>query len=236
MSVAASAIAPHRVLVADDHPLFREALVGRLQRLLPGSAIVEVDSLPALQSEIDTGEEPDLLLLDLHMPGADGLSALVHARALLPATAVLVVSALEDPAVVHRALGLGAAGFIPKSASLSEIGRALARVLAGEIAVPERLAEQPATGLSEAESNAARRIGQLSPQQYRIATMLAAGRLNKQIAWDLGITEATVKVHMSTILRKLGARNRTQVALLMQMLDFGGSTGGAGAPEEVRRG
>lgn len=224
-----------RVLVADDHPLFREALVGRVRQLLPEAQVVEVDDLPALQAAIAADEEPDLLLLDLHMPGAEGLSALVHARALLPTTAVVVVSASEDSAVVQRALGLGAAGYIPKSASLAEIGRALQRVLAGEIAVPERLHATAAGGLAAAEDNAARRIGQLSPQQYRIATMLAAGRLNKQIAWELGISEATVKVHMSTILRKLGARNRTQVALLMQVLDFGGSVGASQVPEEVRR-
>ncbi|GMU44850.1 MAG: response regulator transcription factor [Xanthomonadales bacterium] len=224
-----------RVLVADDHPLFREALVGRVRQLLPEASLVEVDDLPALQAAISADEAPDLLLLDLHMPGAEGLSALVHVRALSPTTAVVVVSATEDDAVIQRALSLGAAGFIPKSASLPEIGRALQCVLAGEIATPEGRRADAGKGLAEAEDHAARRIGQLSPQQYRIATMLAAGLLNKQIAWELGISEATVKVHMSTILRKLGARNRTQVALLMQVLDFGGSIGAGKAPREARR-
>lgn len=225
----------HRVLVADDHPLFREALVGHVRRLMADAQIAEAEDLPSLQAAIAAGPEPDLLLLDLSMPGAEGLSALVHARALLPSTAVVVVSAMETPAVMHRAIGLGAAGFVPKSASLAEIARALQQVLEGGIALPERLAEGAPTSLSDAEENAARRIALLSPQQYRIATLLAAGQLNKQIAWDLGISEATVKVHMSAILRKLGARNRTQVALLMQLLDFERSTGQTRAPAEVRR-
>lgn len=226
----------HRVVVADDHPLFREALVARVRRLLPEADIIEVADLPSMQAAIAGHDDIDLLLLDLNMPGADGLSALVHARALAPGTAVVVVSAMDDPAVVHRAMGLGAAGFISKSADLAQISGTLTQVLAGEIASPALLADgSHAPPLSEAEANAARRIAQLSPQQYRIATMLAAGRLNKQIAWDLGITEATVKVHMSTILRKLGAQNRTQVALLMQLLNFDRSTRDAAAPEEIRR-
>ncbi len=234
----ASGITSHRVLVADDHPLFREALVGRVRRVLPMVDIVEVCDLSSLQQALSSGGEFDLLLLDLNMPGAHGLSALVHARAVAPGMAVIVVSAMEDAAVVQRAIGLGAAGFIPKSSNLVEIGQALTQALAGEITIPERYAGSDfgAHTLSDAETDAARRISLLTPQQYRIASLLAAGMLNKQIAWDLAITEATVKVHMSTILRKLGAQNRTQVALLMQMLDFERSTGNVANPSEVRRG
>ena len=134
---------------------------------------------------------------------------------------------MEDAAVVQRAIGLGAAGFVPKSSNLSEISQALETVLAGNISVPERFtsfASEPKK-LSETEISATRRIGSLTPQQFRIATLLAAGMLNKQIAWELEIAEATVKVHMSTILRKLNVQNRTQVALLIQVLDFEGLTG-----------
>lgn len=212
-----------RVVIADDHPLFREALVGRVRRLLPAARVDEVADLPALQAALAQHTDIDLLLLDLNIPGAEGLSALVHALSLAPGTAVVVVSAMDDPGVMRRAMGLGAAGFLSKSAGLDEVADTLTRVLAGDIVPPHAVTGSAADvlpALNEAEANAARRIGQLSPQQYRIATMLAAGRLNKQIAWDLGITEATVKVHMSTILRKLGAQNRTQVALLMQLLNF----------------
>ncbi len=215
----------YRVVVADDHPLFREAITSIVRRTLVDAEIFEVCDLASLQAlNLD---DVDLLLLDLNMPGVHGLSALVHVRAQAPTVAVIVVTAMEDAGVVHRAIGLGAAGFIPKSSSLGEIRKALETVLAGGISVPERFAsvDAQAQPLSEAEISATRRIGTLTPQQFRIATLLAAGMLNKQIAWDLGITEATVKVHMSTILRKLNVQNRTQVALLIQVLDFAGSTG-----------
>ncbi len=215
----------YRIVVADDHPLFREAIVAAVRRTFAGAEILEASDLASLQA-LDL-DDVDLLLLDLNMPGVHGLSGLVHVRAQAPAVAVIVVTAMEDPAVVQRAIGLGAAGFVPKSSNLNEISKALVTVLAGSISVPERftsIALAPKK-LSETEVSATRRIGTLTPQQFRIATLLAAGMLNKQIAWDLGIAEATVKVHMSTILRKLNVQNRTQVALLIQVLDFEGLTG-----------
>ena len=225
----------YRIAVADDHPLFREAIVSVVRRTFAGAEILEAFDLASLQA-LDL-EDVDLLLLDLNMPGVHGLSGLVHVRAQAPAVAVVVVTAMEDAAVVQRAIGLGAAGFVPKSSSLSEIRKALETVLAGGVSVPERFASfalEPKK-LSETELSATRRIGTLTPQQFRIATLLAAGMLNKQIAWDLGIAEATVKVHMSTILRKLNVQNRTQVALLIQVLDFEG-TGTFKLADEVIRG
>lgn len=212
------------ILIADDHPLFREALVGRLRRLIANATILEVADLPQLQTQLLERDDIDLVLLDLNMPGAHGLSALVHARALAPSVAVVVVSALEDTAIMHRATALGAAGYIPKSADLQQVISVLSTVLSGGIVPPpamdEAMVSSDEATLTDAESDAARRIGQLTPQQFRIATLLAVGKLNKQIASELGITEATVKVHMSTILRKLGVQNRTQVALLVQLLGF----------------
>ena len=226
----------YRIVVADDHPLFREAIVSVVRRTFANAEILEASDLASLQA-LDL-EDVDLLLLDLNMPGVHGLSGLVHVRAQAPSVAVVVVTAMEDAAVVQRAIGLGAAGFVPKSSNLSEISKALVTVLAGGTSVPERflnvkLASKP---LSESELSATRRIGTLTPQQFRIATMLAGGMLNKQIAWELGIAEATVKVHMSTILRKLNVQNRTQVALLIQVLDFEGLTGaGVKLTDEVIR-
>lgn len=210
----------YRVVVADDHPLFREAIVSVVRRTLVNSEIVEISDLASLQAL--ALHDVDLLLLDLNMPGVHGLAALVHVRAQAPTVPVIVVTATEDLAVMQRALGLGAAGFVPKSADLSQIRIALETVLAGGISVPERFthAGLQAVHLSESELSATRRIGMLTPQQFRIASLLAAGMLNKQIAWELGISEATVKVHMSTILRKLNVQNRTQVALLVQAVDF----------------
>lgn len=214
--------ATYRVVIADDHPLFREAITSVVRRTLRDAEILEASDLASLQA-LDLSDV-DLLLLDLTMPGVHGLSGLVHVRAQAPAVAVMVVTATEDPAVVQRALGLGAAGFVPKSAGLAEISQAIEKVLAGGISVPDRFTGTPFQ-LSQTEISATRRIGSLTPQQFRIATLLAAGMLNKQIAWELGIAEATVKVHMSTILRKLNVQNRTQVALLIQILDFEGLTG-----------
>ena len=172
------------------------------------------------------------------MPGVYGLSGLVHVRAQAPAVAVVVVTAMEDSTVVQRAIGLGAAGFVPKSSSLNEISNALETVLAGNISVPERFASLAlkAKKLSATEISAIRRIGTLTPQQFRIAALLAAGMLDEQIAWDLGIAEAAVSESISTILRKLSVQDRTQVALLFQGLDFEGLSGtDAKLGEEVVR-
>jgi len=215
----------YRVLVADDHPLFREALVECVRRTIPIIEILVAWDLQTLQAAITSSTEIDLLLLDLNMPGVHGLSALVHARALAPGIAVITVSDVDNNALVQRAIGLGAAGFIAKSSSMSAIGKAFSTVLAGGISIPEGDSKQrhQAYGLSAAEINAARRVGLLTPQQYRIATLLGRGLHDRQISWELGITEATVKVHISSILQAMRVRNRTQVALLIQLLDFEGS-------------
>lgn len=211
--------------------------MSRVRLAVADAEILEACDLPGLQDIMSATEEIDLMLLDLNMPGTQGLSALVHVRALAPGISVIVVSAMEDAAVVQRAIGLGASGFIPKSSDLNEIGEALNTALSGGISIPARYASSDLEPhrLSEAERSAARRITQLSPQQYRIAVLIAAGLLNKQIGWELDITEATVKVHISLILRKLGVQNRTQVALLIQMLDFDRSTGDVDLPAGIKR-
>lgn len=226
----------YRIVVADDHPLFREAIISAVRRTFPDAEIFEACDLASLQA-LDL-DDVDLLLLDLNMPGVYGLSGLVHVRAQAPAVAVVVVTAMEDSTVVQRAIGLGAAGFVPKSSSLNEISNALETVLAGNISVPERFASLAlkAKKLSATEISAIRRIGTLTPQQFRIAALLAAGMLDEQIAWDLGIAEAAVSESISTILRKLSVQDRTQVALLFQGLDFEGLSGtDAKLGEEVVR-
>lgn len=205
------------IIIADDHPMFRHALLSCVAANFPSASILEADTLDRLQVLLDQDDSVDLVLLDLNMPGSHGLSALIHVRAMSPGLSVVVVSAHEEPVTMHRALQLGAAGFIPKSSPLSEISRALNQVLSGSRYLPGSLSELP--GLSTKEQSTARQIGSLTAQQFRIASMLAEGMLNKQIAWNLQITEATVKVHMKSIMQKLEARNRTQVALLMQTFD-----------------
>jgi DNA-binding NarL/FixJ family response regulator len=200
------------ILVADDHPLFREALKGAVARLLPQARLIESDSADALFASAEAHPDADLLLMDLNMPGAHGFSALVHLRAIQPQLPVIVVSAREEPSVVRRALEHGAVGFIPKSSSPALIRDAVAAVLDGGAWVPAQ-ADQ-AEGLAPEEADIARRIRELTPQQFRVLGMLGSGLLNKQIAHALGVSEATVKAHMTAILRKLGANNRTQAVLM----------------------
>ncbi len=216
------------ILVADDHPLFREALKGAVARQLPGARLVEADSADALFAIAEAHPDADLLLLDLNMPGAHGFSALVHLRAVQPQLPIVVVSAREEAHVVRRALDHGAAGFIPKSSSPATIGSAIASVLEGGTWSPP-LAE-PAPGVAPEEADIAARVRELTPQQFRVLSMLGSGLLNKQIAHALGVSEATVKAHMTAILRKLGANNRTQAVLLAGRLavdpDAAPATGG----------
>ena len=200
------------LLIADDHPLFREALRGAVQRVLPGVKLHEADSVDALYALVDAHPDADLLLMDLNMPGAQGFNALVHLRALHPQLPVVVVSAREEPSVMRRALDHGALGFIPKSAASDTIGEAIGRVLDGERWAPVEAHAAPGIGRDEFE--VAQRLRDLTPQQFRVLQMLGAGRLNKQIAYDFGVSEATIKAHVTAILRKLGVTNRTQAVLM----------------------
>ena len=200
------------ILVADDHPLFREALKGAVARLLPSARLVESDSADALFASAEAWPDADLLLMDLNMPGAHGFSALVHLRGIQPQLPIIVVSAREEASVVQRALDHGAAGFIPKSSSPATIREAISVVLEGGQWSP--LPAGHADGLAPEEADVASRIRELTPQQFRVLGMLGSGLLNKQIAHALGVSEATVKAHMTAIMRKLGANNRTQAVLM----------------------
>ncbi|GJD50666.1 Transcriptional regulatory protein DegU [Methylobacterium crusticola] len=199
------------IVVADDHPLFRGALRGAVTTLLPGARIVEASGLEALTAHLDQEPEVDLVLLDLTMPGVQGFSGLIYLRAQHPALPVVIVSANEDPVVIRRALDFGAAGFIPKSLDIDQIGEAIRQVLAGGTWVP------PDIELSASEdketADLMRRLATLTPQQVRVLMMLSEGLLNKQIAYELGVSEATVKAHVSAILQKLGVESRTQAVI-----------------------
>lgn len=200
------------LLIADDHPLFREALRGVVAKVLPGAILHEADSVEALYALVEREADADLLLLDLNMPGAQGFSALVHLRALEPQLPIVVVSAREEPAVMRRALDHGAFGFIPKSADAATLGEAIGTVLAGDRWAPAAATSAP--GAAAAEYDAAQRLRDLTPQQFRVLQMLGEGLLNKQVAYELGVSEATIKAHVTAILRKLGANNRTQAVLI----------------------
>ncbi|MDT8408257.1 MAG: response regulator transcription factor [Wenzhouxiangellaceae bacterium] len=208
--------APEKLVVVDDHPLFREALAGSIKARLPECRVLAVGSFDRLQELLEREHDIDLVLLDLHLPGNHGLSGLAWLRGHHPALPVVLISAHDDAEIIQRALADGAAGFLSKSAEADVIIEAIFQVLAGETWVPEGL-EASITG-HNSEADLARRVGELTPQQYRILRMLGQGLLNKQIAWELEITEATVKAHMTAIMRKLGVNNRTQAVTLFNQL------------------
>lgn len=200
------------VLIADDHPLFREALKGAVAHALPGAALCEADDVGSLLALLERHPEAELLLLDLNMPGANGFSALVHVRTAYPGLPVVVVSAREDADTIRRALGHGAAGFIPKSSDMQTLVSALRTVVEGEPWAPPGVTGQLALDPGEAEL--ARKLAELTPQQFRVLGMVCSGLLNKQIAYELKVSEATIKAHMTAILRKLGVHTRTQAVML----------------------
>lgn len=202
------------LLVADDHPLFRDALRRLVGGFWPDVTVQEANDAEGVFALAEAHPDADLLLLDLTMPGARGFSVLVHLRAQHPALPIVMVSARDDADTRRRALDHGAAGFLSKSASPEEMQRTLDAVLAGDRPQPPA-ASAP---VGPDERAIAARIATLTPAQFRVLSRVAAGLLNKQIAWELGIGEATVKAHMGAVLDKLGATNRTQAVLMLGQL------------------
>lgn len=204
------------IIIADDHPLFRQALIASIKGIYPQANILEADNIDTLMQLVEDNSEADLLLLDLTMPGATGYSALVNLRSHYPQLPVVMVSAHEDPQLMRRALDIGALGFIPKSANIELLEEALDAIYMGEVWAPDEAYE--AAPLADEEQNAIELLQKLTPQQFRVLQMVSTGLLNKQIAYELGVTEATVKTHMTAILRKLGVTNRTHAVLIAKQL------------------
>ncbi len=203
-----------RILIADDHPLMRAALRQSVTQSLPDADIVEASRFEEVESALNKGDPPDTVLLDLHMPGMNGLIGLALVRNEHPAIPVIVVSAQEDPATVQRAMEYGASAFVPKSAPITQIGDAIQAVLDGSLWAPE-------TGNQGGEeADLAAVVAGLTPQQLRVLGGIAAGKLNKQIAYEMGVAETTVKAHVTVILRRLGVHSRTQAALVASRLAF----------------
>jgi DNA-binding NarL/FixJ family response regulator len=197
-------------LIADDHPLMRAALTQAVTQVFPGAEVLEASGFDQLQSLV-SDSDPDLVLLDLHMPGMSGFIGLMVLRSEHPEIPVIVVSASEDAGTIRRSIGYGASGFVPKSAPLGQVAEAIRAVLDGEVWLP------PASATLQCDKAAERAVN-LTPQQLRVLLGIAEGKLNKQIAWDMAISEQTVKDHVTVILRKLGASNRTQAILLASQL------------------
>lgn len=209
-----------KIILADDHPLFREALRRAIETLLPAAAVEEASGFDDLQAALVRTREVDLVLLDLTMPGVQGFSGLIYLRAQHPEIPIAIVSATEEPVVIRRAIEFGASGFIPKSLDLEGIGNAIRTVLSGDIWAPPDIDLEG--GEDEEAADLVRRLGRLTPQQMRVLMMLSEGLLNKQIAYELGVSEATVKAHVSAILQKLGVDSRTQAVIAASRI---GATG-----------
>jgi DNA-binding NarL/FixJ family response regulator len=209
----------HRLLIADDHPLFRGALREAVNGLFDRADIAEAGTFEEVTELLERGGDIDLILLDLRMPGVRGFSGLMYLRAQYPSLPIVVVSANDDPAVIRRCMEFGASGFIPKTLGVEALRQAVGQVLRGEVWTP------PDVDLgrdSDSEGAAViARLSTLTPQQVRVLMMLSGGLLNKQIAYELGVSEATVKAHVSAILQKLGVESRTQAVIAAGKIEAG---------------
>jgi DNA-binding NarL/FixJ family response regulator len=214
-----SAAATYRFLIADDHPLFRGALREAVAGLFAGADVAEAGTFEEASKMLDGGSEVDLVLLDLAMPGVRGLSGLMYLRAQYPSVPVVIISGNDDPAVIRRCMDFGASGFIPKTLGVDGMREAIAGVLTGGIWTPPDV-DLGASADSETSAMLAR-LATLTPQQVRVLMMLSEGLLNKQIAYELSVSEATVKAHVSAILQKLGVESRTQAVIAASKLEVG---------------
>jgi DNA-binding NarL/FixJ family response regulator len=210
----------HHVIIADDHPLFRDALKQTLASALPGTSITEAGSVEKLLEVLSQNASADLVLLDLKMPGErgaaslSGLTGLMYLRSQHPSIPVVIVSASDNPSMIRRCLNLGASGFISKSLPVEEIRTAVKTVLEGGVWFPSDVQRDAGGELAELSA----RLATLTPQQVRVLSMLGQGLLNKQIAFELSVSEATVKAHVSAILQKLGVDSRTQAVIAVNRI------------------
>jgi len=204
-------------IIADDHPLFRGALRQTLEHQYPNATIEEAGALEDVTARLDTENDVDLVLLDLGMPGMRGFSGLMYLRAQHASVPVVIVSASEDPQTVRKCVEFGASGFIPKSHGTEVIRTAVSTIMDGGVWTP------PEIDLSadDGDGDLVQRLATLTPQQVRVLMMLSEGLLNKQIAYELSVSEATVKAHVSAILQKLGVESRTQAVIAAAKIEAG---------------
>ena len=207
------------ILIADDHPLIVGALRHALTGAIDAAEIHEAQDIESLSAALEAKPDMDLVLLDLAMPGVRGFSGLIYIRAQHAGVPVVVVSANRDPSVMRACIDLGAAGYIPKSLDLETMRSAVRTVLQGGRFIPPDL--DLAAPADHSASLTLRRLATLTPQQVRVLMMLSEGLLNKQIAYELSVSEATVKAHVSAILQKLGVESRTQAVIAAANIEKG---------------
>jgi DNA-binding NarL/FixJ family response regulator len=215
------------LIIADDHPLFRGALRQAVATVLASSKIDEAGTFEELTALLEQSSDVDLVLLDLKMPGISGFSGLIYLRAQYPAVPVVVVSASDDVGTIRRSLDFGASGFVPKRFGVDTLRDAIIKVLDGDVWIPSDvdLSAAPDPEMTKLRD----RLVTLTPQQVRVLMMLSEGLLNKQIAYELSVSEATIKAHVSAILQKLGVESRTQAVIAAAKIS--GGQWGEAAPQ-----
>ncbi|MGL4830306.1 MAG: response regulator [Vibrio sp.] len=212
-------------IVADDHPLFRDAIVSVLESRFPGCNIRQTEDMPSTISMVSETPGCDLLLLDLNMPGMTGLNGLLELRNLAPATPVAVISAESDKQTVLQTLAYGAVGYVAKSCARQQMGEAFAQILRGDVYLPadilrENIKNPPSSSLRKQADFSVEALQTLTRKQLQVLQSMSKGAANKQIAYDLNISETTVKSHVSAILKKLGVHNRIQAVVGATHIDF----------------
>jgi DNA-binding NarL/FixJ family response regulator len=215
----------YKILIADDHPLFREAITNVIEKSFPGCETIETEDLDSALSITQESDELDLILLDLNMPGMNGLNGLITLRNEAPTIPVVIVSAEEDKQIVLQAITYGAVGFITKSSPREQMTEALTQILAGNVYLPSDIirSSQPENRRSSRKDEnqiPPELLSSLTRRQLLVLERMSKGESNKQIAYNLNIAETTVKAHVSAILRKLGVHNRIQAVLSAGNIDF----------------
>tara|TARA_R110000744_G_scaffold2262_30_gene9273 strand:+ start:2250 stop:2921 length:672 start_codon:yes stop_codon:yes gene_type:complete len=211
----------YKILVADDHPLFREAIINTISTAFPGSTTYETEDIESTLALVKDNDDVDLILLDLNMPGMTGLNGLLDVRNECPTTPVVIVSAETEKQKILQTLSYGAVGFIAKSSSKKVIGEAIQSVFAGNVYLPPNImrSQAVATPSNECEISP-EKISSLTRRELIVLKHLTKGEANKQIAYNLHISETTIKSHVSSILKKLGATNRVKVVVGCGDIDF----------------
>ena len=209
-----------KILIVDDHPMFREALSSAVKCALRDAEVFEAGSIEAAREALREKAGIEIVLLDLSLPGTAGFEGLMLLRSSFPRIPIMIVSGLDDPRIVHESIRLGASGFVPKSVDKTTLAEGLSEVLSGSVFVPDELAQALTPCGLTAATAIADRVAELTPAQMRVLQLLRHGHLNKQIAHELGVSETTVKAHVSEILRKLNVVSRTQAVIETSQLDF----------------
>lgn len=206
-----------RVLIVDDHPMYGDAMAQALKVVLDRCVIRTAQTLSEVFDMLESGYEPDLVLFDLKLPDVTGISGFVEFRKRLPNARVLVISSLASYDLVQSLLEEGAMGFLPKNASASTLKYVVGEITSGRKYVPGQYRKDRVDSKkAECAYQANPELPSLTPQQIRILKLICVGKPNKQIAYELSLAEATVKAHITALLKRLGVQNRTQAVVMVE--------------------